>query len=96
MMKNGAVLVNTSQGKVIDEKALVAALSSGKLSCAGLDVFEEEPTAQGNPLFKLENTVLTPHVGFHTVEAVKRCTDICIDNVTKFLEGRPQNICASP
>ncbi len=96
MMKNGAVLINTSQGKVLDEKALVAALSSGKLSCAGLDVFREEPTTRGNPLFNLENTVLSPHVGFHTIEAVKRCTDICIDNVAKFLEGRPQNICALP
>jgi D-3-phosphoglycerate dehydrogenase len=94
MMKNGAVIVNTSQGKVIDEKALADALRSGKISCAGLDVFEQEPTVQDNPLFKLENTVLSPHVGFHTVEAIKRCTDICIENVTKFLEGHPQNICA--
>ncbi len=95
IMKDGAVLINTSQGKVVDEKALTAALRSGKLSCAGLDVFEEEPTAQANPLFGLENTVLSPHVGFHTVEAVKRCTDICIDNVKKFLDRRPQNVCAS-
>lgn len=94
MMKNGAVLINTSQGKVVDEKALTDALRSGKLSCAGLDVFEEEPALAGNPLFQLENTVLSPHMGFHTVEAVKRCTDICVDNVAKFLEGRPQNVCA--
>lgn len=96
IMKDGAVLINTSQGKVIDEKALVAALRSGKLSCAGLDVFEEEPSPQTNPLFNLQNTVLSPHVGFHTVEAVKRCSDICVDNVRKFLEGHPQNVCASP
>jgi phosphoglycerate dehydrogenase-like enzyme len=93
MMKRGAVLINTSQGKVLDEKALVDALRSRKLSYAGLDVFAEEPPAQDNPLFKLDNTLLSPHVGFHTVEAVKRCTDICIDNVAKFLEGHPQNIC---
>lgn len=94
MMKNGAVIINTSQGKVMDENALADALGWGKISYAGLDVFEQEPSGRGNPLFKLENTVLTPHVGFHTLEAVKRCTDICIDNVTKYLEGRPQNICA--
>jgi D-3-phosphoglycerate dehydrogenase len=94
LMKRGAVLVNTSQGKVIDEDALAEALRSGKLSCVGLDVFAEEPPSAGNPLFQLGNTVLSPHMGFHTVEAVKRCTDICIDNVAKFLEGRPQNICA--
>jgi len=85
--------VNTSQGKVIDEKALVDALRSGKLSFAGLDVFAEEPPAKDNPLFKLDNVVLSPHIGFHTFEAAKRCTDICVDNVVKFLEGHVQNAC---
>jgi len=92
-MKNGAVIVNTSQGKVIDEKALVDALRSGKISFAGLDVFAEEPPAKDNPLFKLDNSILSPHIGFNTVEAAKRCTDICIDNVVKFLEGQTQNAC---
>lgn len=93
MMKNGAVLVNTSQGKVIDEKTLVEALKSNRLSCAGLDVLEEEPPSKKNPLFKLDNTVLSPHIGFNTVEAESRCTDICVDNVAKFIEGKQQNIC---
>jgi D-3-phosphoglycerate dehydrogenase len=93
VMKNGAVVVNTSQGKVIEEKALVRALKSGRIAYAGLDVFEEEPPHKDNPMFKLHNTVLSPHVGFHTIEAVKRCSDICIDNVVKFLEGHPQNCC---
>ena len=92
-MKKGAVIINTSQGKVIDEKALIDALKSGKLSYAGLDVFEEEPPAKDDPLFKLDNTILSPHIGFHTVEAAKRCTDICIDNVVKFLGGHSQNVC---
>jgi D-3-phosphoglycerate dehydrogenase len=92
-MKNGAVVVNTSQGKVIDEKALVDALRSGRISFAGLDVFAEEPPAKDNPLFKFDNVLLSPHIGFHTVEAAKRCTDICIDNVVKFLEGHVQNAC---
>jgi D-3-phosphoglycerate dehydrogenase len=93
VMKKGAVIINTSQGKVIDEKALIDALKSGKLSYAGLDVFEEEPPAKDDPLFKLDNTILSPHIGFHTVEAAKRCTDICIDNVVKFLGGHSQNVC---
>lgn len=93
LMKDGAIIVNTSQGKVIDEKALAEALKSGRLSCAGLDVFEEEPPAKNNPLFKLDNTVLSPHIGFNTVEAKVRCTDICVENVAKFLEGKPQNVC---
>lgn len=93
VMKSSGVLINTSQGRVVDEKALIDALKSRKLSYAGLDVFEEEPPPKDNPLFKLDNTVLSPHIGFHTVEAAKKCTDICIDNVMKFLEGRPQNLC---
>jgi D-3-phosphoglycerate dehydrogenase len=92
-MKNGAVIINTSQGKVIDEKALAAALKSDKLSYAGLDVLEEEPPPKNNPLFKLDNTVLSPHIGFNTVEAEARCTDICVDNVAKFIEGKQQNTC---
>ena len=92
-MKKDVVLINTSQGKVIDEKALVDALKSGKMSFAGLDVFGEEPPAKDNSLFKLDNTILSPHVGFHTTEAAKRCTDICIENVVKFLEGHLQNAC---
>jgi D-3-phosphoglycerate dehydrogenase len=93
VMKKGAVIINTSQGKVIDEKALADSLKSGKLSYAGLDVFEEEPPRKDNPLFKLDNTVLSPHIGFYTVEAAKRCTDICVDNVIKFVEGHRQNVC---
>jgi D-3-phosphoglycerate dehydrogenase len=92
-MKDGAVIINTSQGRVIDQEALVEALRSGKLSYAGLDVFEDEPPAKNNPLFKLDNTVLSPHIGFNTVEAEARCTDICVDNIAKFLEGKPQNVC---
>jgi phosphoglycerate dehydrogenase-like enzyme len=93
-MKNGVVVVNTSQGKVIDEDAMVEALKSGKIASAGLDVFDEEPPAKDDPLFRLDNVVLSPHIGFNTVEAAKRCTDICVDNVVKFLEGHPQNACA--
>jgi D-3-phosphoglycerate dehydrogenase len=94
-MKKGVFIVNTSQGKVIDEKALIEGLKSGKIAFAGLDVFDEEPPLKDNPLFRLSNVVLSPHVGFHTLEAAKRCTDTCIDNVVKFLEGHEQNVCAS-
>jgi D-3-phosphoglycerate dehydrogenase len=92
-MKKGAFLINTSQGRIVNENALVSALKSKKLSYAGLDVFAEEPPDHHNPLMELDNTVLSPHVGFTTAEAVKRCTDICIDNVKHFVEGHPQNLC---
>jgi phosphoglycerate dehydrogenase-like enzyme len=93
LMKKGAVIINTSQGKVVDERAMFQALKSGKLCCAGLDVLEEEPPPKNNPLFTLDNTVLSPHIGFNTIEAEARCSDICVDNVVKFLEGKRQNVC---
>jgi phosphoglycerate dehydrogenase-like enzyme len=92
-MKKGAIIVNTSQGKVIDENALIEALKSGKISFAGLDVFEDEPPDKNNHLFKLENTVLSPHIGFNTAEAEARCSDICVENILNFIEGRHQNVC---
>jgi phosphoglycerate dehydrogenase-like enzyme len=92
-MKQGAVIVNTSQGKVIEEEALIDALKSGKISCAGLDVLEEEPPPKNNRLFRLENTVLSPHIGFNTVEAEARCSDICVQNVVDFVDGRRNNVC---
>jgi glycerate dehydrogenase len=58
-----------------------------------LDVFEDEPPHKNNPLFKLENTVLSPHIAFNTTEAEARCSDICVENVVNFVEGRYQNVC---
>lgn len=91
-MKRGTILINTSRGKVIDEIALINALKSGKISGACLDVFAKEPPEKNNPLLNFDNVLLTPHSAFHTTEALRRCTDICIDNVEAFINGRPQNI----
>lgn len=93
MMKAGVVIINTSQGKVVDEKALGEALKSGKIAYAGLDVLAKEPPSKNTPLFKLDNTVLSPHIGFNTAEAEARCSDICVDNVVNFVEGKHQNVC---
>jgi len=68
LMKPTAVLINTSRGGVIDESALVEALQRGKIAGACLDVYENEPPV-GSPLLKLQNVVLTPHIGASTVEA---------------------------
>ena len=61
MMKKSAVLVNCARGAIIDESALVQALREGEISSAGIDVFEEEPPSPNNPLFSLQNAVVTPH-----------------------------------
>ena len=87
-MKPGAILVNTSRGGVIDEPALVAALQ-GHLGGAGLDVFTEEPVDPGNPLLRLDNVVVQPHVAWLTAETMERCVDIAADNTRRLACGRP-------
>ena len=67
-MKDSALLINVARGSVVDEKALYEALVSGRIAGAGLDVYAEEPTKAGNPLFSLENVVLTPHQAADTEE----------------------------
>ncbi len=72
MTKEGAILINTSRGQIIDEKALFKALKDGSLSAAGLDVFEEEPVNISNPLLNLDNVILTPHSAALTKECSAR------------------------
>jgi D-3-phosphoglycerate dehydrogenase / 2-oxoglutarate reductase len=71
-MKPDAILINTSRGQVIDERALVAALKSGRLAAAALDTFANEPIEHDNPLLELENVVLSPHTAAMTDEALSR------------------------
>lgn len=92
-MKQGAVLLNTARGPVVDSAALAAALNAGKLAGAGIDVFEgEPPIGKDYPLCSAKNTVLTPHVAFASREALETRADIVFANVEKWLAGAPQNI----
>lgn len=87
LMKPTAVLINTSRGPIIDTNALVKALEEGWIAGAALDVFEEEPLPKDHPLTKLDNVVLTPHIGASTVEAQARAGIEVAEKVVKVLKG---------
>lgn len=86
LMQPSAFLVNTARGTLVDEQALYAALSSGRLAGAALDVFEKEPTAP-NPLLGLPNVVVTSHVASATVEAARRMGVLAAQEVVRVLSG---------
>ncbi len=90
-MKRGAILVNTSRGPIVDEQALVAALREGRI-VAALDVYDTEPLPPDNPFRDLPNTVLTPHLGFTTVEGLGDFYSRAIENIVAFLDGQPKNV----
>ena len=88
-MKPGAVLVNTARGALVDEPALAAALRSGRLGAAGLDVFAAEPAGPGHPLFALPNVVLAPHVAWLTMETLERSLAVAVENCRRLRAGTP-------
>lgn len=90
-MKKGAIFINTSRGPIADEAALVAALREGRIVGA-LDVYDHEPLPADNPFRGLPNTVLTPHLGFTTVEGLNVFYQHAIDNILAFLDGKPKNV----
>jgi phosphoglycerate dehydrogenase-like enzyme len=89
-LKPSAVLVNIGRGSTVDEAALHAALTTGRLAGAGLDVFAAEPLPADHPFWSLENAILTPHVaGFGSPQALQRLHRLCRDNILNFRDGRP-------
>ena len=90
-MKDGAGLVNTARGGMVDEFALRRALTSGKLLGAGVDVLRKEPMDKDCPLFNAPNCYITPHIAWAGVETRTRLLKLVTDNIQAFLDGRPQN-----
>ncbi len=89
LMKPTAYLINTSRGPIVDEKALIAALRDGRIAGAGLDVFDIEPLPVDHPFRKLDNVVLTPHLGYVSVQNYKVYYPDIVANIRAFLDGKP-------
>jgi phosphoglycerate dehydrogenase-like enzyme len=90
-MKPSAILINTARGPVVDQSALIEALNQKRLAGAGIDVFDVEPPLPAkHPIFQAPNTVLLPHVGFETAEAISAKADIALRHLEDFLSGRGQ------
>ena len=91
-MKDGAMLVNTARGGLVDEDALVEALESGKLRYAAVDVVSQEPMKADNPLLKTRKCIITPHIAWAPVESRQRLMDCVEANIRAYLNGNPQNV----
>ena len=91
-MRDGAILINTGRGPLVDEYAVAQALHEGKLAVYGADVMNEEPPSADNPLFAEPNAFITPHIAWATVEARSRLLEIAAGNIKAFLDGKPVNV----
>ena len=92
LMKPTAFLINTARGALVDEAALIDALRAGTIAGAGLDVQETEPPAADNPLYAMENVILTPHMGWKGLETRQRLVSLLAENIAAYLAGRPVNV----
>ena len=93
-MKPTAFLVNTSRGPIVDEQALIAALRAGQIAAAGLDVYATEPLPADSELLSLENTVLTPHLGYVSAEGLAEMYTQVVEDITAFLRDEPIRVIA--
>jgi phosphoglycerate dehydrogenase-like enzyme len=95
LMKPGAFFINTSRGPVADEKAILAALRADKIAGAAVDVYDEEPLPLDHPFRKLDNIVITPHLGYVTTENYKRFYGQMVEDIRGFLDGKPVRVIAA-
>jgi D-3-phosphoglycerate dehydrogenase len=92
-MKEGARLINTARGGLVDERALYGALAAGRLAGAGIDVFSPEPPLTDNPLFTLANVVSSPHMAGNSRESLERAAATTVRNILSVLDGAPRTEC---
>lgn len=92
LMPQGAILINTGRGGLVDEHALAKSLSDGHLLAAGVDVLSTEPPADDNPLLHVPNCFITPHNAWATQQARQRLLDILVENIKSYIYDNPQNI----
>jgi glyoxylate reductase len=88
-MKSTAILINIARGAVIDTEALTEALAARRIYAAALDVTDPEPLPRDHPLLKLDNVIITPHLGSATEQTRQRMAEISIENLLAGLSGRP-------
>ena len=91
-VKQGALLINTGRGQLIDDAAVAEALEEGYLGGYATDVLSTEPPTEDSPLFSAPNCIITPHMAWATVEARQRLLDIVVENIAAFQNGAPQNL----
>lgn len=91
-MKDGAMIINTARGGLLDEQAVVDALNSGKLRYAAVDVVSQEPMRGDNPLLTTRKCIITPHMAWAPLESRQRLLDCVVENIRGFLNGNPQNV----
>ena len=91
-MKDGVIIINNSRGQMVVEQDLADALNSGKVAFAGLDVVATEPIRADNPLLKVKNCIITPHMSWGSRDSRQRIMDCTVGNVRAFLNGKPENV----
>lgn len=91
-MRDGAWIINTARGGLIDENDLAEAVKSGKIAGVGLDVLTEEPPVNSSPLIGLNNVIITPHIAWAPLESRKRLLQVTVDNINAYKSGNPQNV----
>ncbi|MGH4052912.1 MAG: 2-hydroxyacid dehydrogenase [Clostridium sp.] len=92
LMKPSAFLINTSRGQIIKETDLIKALQNGTIAGAALDVQDPEPAQQTNPLFEMDNVIITPHIGWKRFESRQRLIKLIALNIEAFTQGKPINV----